>query len=1188
MTKNTSPFFRVKYLLLLFICFTPTASVFCEPVVCSVKISIQGAVDRSDKSGGDNASVLQDGKSYRLVFESSLPGAMLVVDKVPEGTVFILDDPREPFLASDGINAFYFLLDDELATVGEFRVTLASPHPWEGKVVDTIKVVRECVACKNGYCAPGAADGENGCVDISFRLGATASGGSAGSLELFAMEPSSSLAMPDALTANLGEGVTVNYASGGAIESIVAPQVTVDVVVDSEYQYRLIVSDAASNVVRTTTIVNPDGAISNYRLHILEDADKDRVWLYEWSDVDSEWTLKEGSAVNDIQRITRKVDKAISATERVEGMYVLEGDGVTVVSRQETRYQAFPWGEERIEEVIDPSDLTLPYVGMDVTTYWFYYSDPVTDGDDYGKLRMQVSPMGAWTYYEYDNKARVVRTIEGIGDTPVPDLNTPVDVAVVAAASLVSEVDYLQIDLNDGDSEVENIERAIVLAQGVIEQSSYKIEWSNSVTIENQLCDVTWSIEPVSSDPEIGYGSTTAFLLALIGDVDYLGHDVSKRFRIGYVDAMSQPQDNKLKTKRVESGDGTISLYSYPSSDKKVVERGHADLGSGAVVRGTRSTSSVNSLGQTDAVLSERIGPDVNNGNWFVESLKRVTQSDVFGRPMATGYYFGSEAVAEWANASSGIASYTESKTYGCCGVQTRTDRYGLTTFYTYDDLGRTETVTQADGTSGELTLHYQYDAAGRVKSIEREGTSGAETIDGVSEYDSIGRVKSQQDAGDKFNFYTYQYVKPDGATYDPATDTGVFFQENRIYPHNQASGAVQVTWTDRHGRGVRSWLGEAGVGVVWDFSDPPAADETLVERSRQATDYDWSGRTISVRSYFNLAQLSLTDLGVEGVNYYVQPGATYDDRGRVLRAADSLGNIAATVYDANGREVESWVGTNASEATSEDPSGGAIGASAGNDMVQVSGTVYDNYGEMGESLRLKPNLTTLAAFSTSGGDAVATEYEEAYLAPGGELAGREFRIKSRDAASPWSINIYDEQGRETESLTYVNGSFSSLLAKTTQVYDDTLQGKGRLVASRVHEVASGGGGETGNYLETTYAYDDAGRQFKTGQNGSGISITLFDGVGRAERSLVVSDDNSTDAVADDVVASEIVYGYDTADNVIWIETYTRRHSAPGNGVGLLSLNTSWADIRYVATWYDNAHRVTHSVDYGDTPPPGN
>ena len=155
---------------------------------------------------------------------------------------------------------------------------------------------------------------------------------------------------------------------------------------------------------------------------------------------------------------------------------------------------------------------------------------------------------------------------------------------------------------------------------------------------------------------------------------------------------------------------------------------------------------------------------------------------------------------------------------------------------------------------------------------------------------------------------------------------------------------------------------------------------------------------------------------------------------------------------------------------------------------------MYDVYDEMDQSLRLKPNLSSLGTFAV-GADAIATDYDDLYTAAGNSATGRTSWSKPADGLSPWTQQVYDVQGRMVESITYPNGSTSFVLTRTTNVYDDTSL-NGRMTASRVHEV-DGNGGLTGNYLETTYAYDSAGRQFKTSTPGGGTTVNLYDAVGR-------------------------------------------------------------------------------------------
>ena len=50
--------------------------------------------------------------------------------------------------------------------------------------------------------------------------------------------------------------------------------------------------------------------------------------------------------------------------------------------------------------------------------------------------------------------------------------------------------------------------------------------------------------------------------------------------------------------------------------------------------------------------------------------------------------------------------------------------------------------------------------------------------------------------------------------------------------------------------------------------------------------------------------------LGTAGTNYNATAYA-YDDDGRQCKTVDPNGTITRTVYDAEGREASTWVGTN-------------------------------------------------------------------------------------------------------------------------------------------------------------------------------------------------------------------------------------------------------------------------------------
>src|SRR5207245_1096677 len=84
----------------------------------------------------------------------------------------------------------------------------------------------------------------------------------------------------------------------------------------------------------------------------------------------------------------------------------------------------------------------------------------------------------------------------------------------------------------------------------------------------------------------------------------------------------------------------------------------------------TNGTQTVTVLDRAGHRLSEKTF-DVTSG--LLTSSTLVTQSDDLGRPTVVQYLDGS----------------TETTVYGCCGIESVTDREGSVTTYDYDDLKR-------------------------------------------------------------------------------------------------------------------------------------------------------------------------------------------------------------------------------------------------------------------------------------------------------------------------------------------------------------------------------------------------------------------------------------------------------------------------------------------------------------------
>lgn len=1077
---------------------------------------------------------------------------------------------------SDGPKTFYA---EAVAPFEPFDLTLTLVTPSGDKAIDKVKITG---ACSTAGGQTGSTEGGLGSIDFAVNLGGGGYGKYSGKIFLHADSTSPELSTPAALQLVAAPWVNVERVDG-EIRRVTLPDGS-EIVISSDAEdagpkmYTMTVKDPLGAPIRTITVENPSLAdwVHN-ELKITDTGGTGNYWHYKR--VSDGWHLSRGTSSTSIDSVT-KLGEVWNAERTQRTETITHHLSITSPALEKTAqtYHRYPWGEELIERVEDPDDAAL-------RATWMYHDDRTESG--YGKLKSHINARGYWEHYVYDSADHLIKTIRQYGDNPY-DAS---DLAVLEATNVVEEIDWLpDLDL-DNDQDYEEVKRTVVRVEGAQAAATYEIKWNGFVTVDGVNYEDETEIRCVTPDPaSIDYaGNTEAFLEAVIAGTDQRRHLVTQTRRFAAKAPDGTAQADAFQVKRKISPNGLVQLYHRFVSSETWSDRGFIDptldsdgdaMDLGDVTHGTLTHEVVDTAGNVEKTTTWRR----DGGSWFVQSHTKTTQSDEFGRPKEESHYFGTNALTD--GNSGATPAYTTALSYGtsfgcgCSGgdaVVSRTDRAGIQTTYSYDNMGRQKTVTEAFGTSGALTTETAYDAAGRVKTITR-GSSPNQIVIAEYDYDHAGRVTSVKDGEGNSTYYTYRRIRPDGTAYT-AQSTGAFYQETRVYPPGAMLGPAQIIWTDTHGRTVRSWTAE----VTWQVT-PPWGGEQLHEVGRTIYAYDWAGRTTSVKTYHNLDNLSLADIGnstQENENYY-ESHRFYDAIGRQIRSISEVGDITATVFDAGGRAIETWRGTDATGATEIDPSGNGAG---GNDMVLVSRTFYD-VNRDGTGKILSTSATRVTRFrpcdtlTGTASDYTYTDYDQSYGAEGQTVWAKPAGDSNPAfASSPWTKQVTDYQGRPVEQTSYVNGSETQLVSHTTFTYSPAQDG--RLLSENLYEVV--GGVATSNKLVTSYRYDDAGRRFHTNSPDGMIRKNRFDVHGRLARAIAVSFDGSPatpDDDTDDVVLEETVYDYDDTDRVIKVSQYERHHDA-GAVSGLLSSSPSIARATYSGTWYDAAGRPTIQANYG-------
>jgi RHS repeat-associated protein len=317
-----------------------------------------------------------------------------------------------------------------------------------------------------------------------------------------------------------------------------------------------------------------------------------------------------------------------------------------------------------------------------------------------------------------------------------------------------------------------------------------------------------------------------------------------------------------------------------------------------------------------------------------------------------------------------------------------------------------------------------------------------------------------------------------------------------------------------------------------------------------------------STRAYHTIPS---SGSGASGTNYD-QTDYGFDSMKRRNRIVTPGGTITFNVLDVRGNIIKTFVGTDDTGATNQDPTGsGAVG----NNMVQVTGLEYDG--------------------GSAGGDNNLTKQTQYATALDSRITSFTYDWRNRNTDTDGEIDYfqklyYDNLDRITKTERYDTTTAGNLISRSETKFDDL----GRVYQTLRYGVDPSTG-TVGNSLTDNIWYDATGNVIKKLPAGSNLfSKQTYDSLGRRTTTYRAYDLDETSyadagSVSDDTVIEQNEMTYDDASNVIQTNSRQRYHDAPASQTGALQdpSTTPKARVLYQANYPDAIGRTVTMTDYG-------
>ena len=407
------------------------------------------------------------------------------------------------------------------------------------------------------------------------------------------------------------------------------------------------------------------------------------VTKYSFDGTTGTWSLSRGDGLE-----VTTLNTLVVGLDTIKTTTILDAPG-NVISKVEETFQTIDGRERQVKSVEDPD-------GVALTTIWTYNPD--------GSLQEVINPSGSWERFEYDANGEIVKTVSQYLN------NAP---GSAESSNRVTEVIFGTIPDGDGDTVDEELITTVEKLLGLEVTRQHEVRWSALITensqdfleesfIQSQVPGAAW-------DAADNLVARTRFFADGPFDRDI-------RFQLN-------PDDNFEFFDRVlEADGGTTTTAERGAPDNPAIPT--------AVVDGVRTITILNSVG--NPILEESF--DIASGLRMSHAI--TTALDEQGRATSIDNLDGSDQLL-----------FTQDFTYGCCGLESETDRNGTLTTFTYDTLGRLDSSARSGITSITQRGFSSTGIIGRTETTIRRGSDSSDITQTIDTFNVADQLIASQDA---------------------------------------------------------------------------------------------------------------------------------------------------------------------------------------------------------------------------------------------------------------------------------------------------------------------------------------------------------------------------------------------------------------------------------------------------------